>query len=150
MGKFEYRLETLLRLREEARDEYRRRLGEAYEAEKHLKQQRDELNTEIQNLYQQSHTMSRGTVDVDAVLDRQRHQLALQAKKKMLAEQKALLEVETEKRRLALVEANREAEVLVRHRQMQAARFRQQEEKRLTKQLDEIASSAFVRRSERC
>src|SRR5688572_26241999 len=113
MARFRFRLQTLRRLREIHRDEQRGRLATAYEAERILAEQRESLAAEGVALTQaQRQLMQHGSLDVNQLLAAQRYQLALEAQSRALAEQAAKLAEEVERRRLALVEADREVRVL--------------------------------------
>ncbi|BBO34011.1 flagellar export protein FliJ [Lacipirellula parvula] len=141
MARFKFRLKTLRRLREIHRDEQRGRLATAFEAERILQQQRDELASEAaHHLESQRAAMREGAVDVTWLLTTQRYQLALEAQAKVLAEQAAKLAEEVERRRVALVEADREVRVLDKLEERQRANHRAAATLAETKQLDEVAS----------
>ena len=79
--------------------------------------------------------------DINVLVEAQQYDLVLRAQQQELARQQSLLAIETERRRLAAVEAEREVRVLElldeRHR-----REHQRDEARLeAKQLDEVAAS---------
>jgi flagellar export protein FliJ len=141
MARFKFRLKTLRRLREIHRDEQRGRLATAFEAERILQQQRDELAAEAaHHLESQRAAMREGAIDVTRLLTTQRYQLALEAQARVLAEQAAKLAEEVERRRQALVEADREVRVLDKLEERQLATHRAAAALAETKQLDEVAS----------
>lgn len=146
MAKFKFRLATLLRLREAARDERRGELAEAYRVDDVLKQRTDDLHREldaVRRLCRQA--AGPGTVDVDQLLEAQRYELALRFQEKQLRQQREAVAAEIERRRLALVEANREVRVLEKLRENLSERHRQEEGRREIKQLDEVAQQRSVR-----
>ncbi len=146
MAKFKFRLATLLRLREAARDERRTHLGEAYRADDVLGEQLDGISQQLAGLRDQCcRAAGLGKVDVDRLVEAQRFEVALQAQRNQLNQQRAAVGVEIERRRQALVEANRDVRVLEKLRQNQAARHRQEEDRREVKQLDEVAGRPFAR-----
>ena len=145
MKPFRYRLATLLRLREATRDERRSQLGEAYQAEQTLNERKAEVQAEAAELrrrYGQAATV--GPLDVDRLLDSHRHEVVLTAQLKFIAEQAAKLAIEIEKRRQALVAADREVRVLEKLRETLQERHRQEEQYVEMKQIDEVASRMFA------
>ncbi len=140
MARFRFRLNTLRRLREMHRDEQRSRLATAYEAERILQEQRDGLAVESTELAKtQRELMTRGRVDVNELLTAQRYQLALDAQSRTLAAQAAKLAEEVERRRMAVMEADREVRVLDKLEERQLQQHREAASRAETKLLDEIA-----------
>ena len=146
---FHFRLNTLLRLRIAERDERRADLAKAFRAESVLREQERRLELERVELAQQGRQLKApGAADVDALLRTHRYELVLAAQSRQLAPQLAQVRAEVERRRLALVEADREVRVLEKLRERQATAHRQQEERREIKRLDEQAQIGFVRHRE--
>src|SRR5438128_11425206 len=87
---------------------------------------------------------SPGTADVDALLQTHRYELVLTAQRRQLAAQIAQVEAESERRRQALVEADRQLRVLEKLRERQAAAHRKEAARRAVKQFDELAILGFV------
>jgi len=140
MAKFQFRLQTLLRLREADRQRRRGELAQAYRAEEILRQQRDFLAAEETEMRKRIQVASRpGPVQVDQLLDTHRYAIVLQARAKALEEQQARLLREIERRRQVLVEADREVRVLEKLRDRLLAQYRAEEAKQELKQLDEVA-----------
>lgn len=141
MARFKFRLQTLRRIREIYRDEQRGRLATAFEAERILQQQRDALAAEAaEHLENQRRAMREGLIDVNWMLTTQRYQLALEAQSSVLRQQAAKLAEEVERRRVALVEADREVRVLDKLEERQRAQHRIGAVRAETKLLDEVAS----------
>jgi flagellar FliJ protein len=130
----------LLRLREVTRDERRRQLAEAQRAEAVLRERRTQLQTEQQGLKDETAKFSTGRVDVDRVLSIQRYETVLQIEVASNAEQLRQVETEVERRRLILVAADRDVQVLEKLRETQKDRFRIEQERKDLKQMDEIAA----------
>jgi flagellar export protein FliJ len=146
---FHFRLETLLRLRLAVRDERRADLAKALRAEKLLRAQQGELHVEQAALAERGRKLKEpGTGDVDALLHTHRYEIVLTARLRQLAAQLTEVEAETERRRLALVEADRQVHVLEKLRQRQAGAYRQKEERRDAKQFDEQAILGYIRQQE--
>ena len=140
MAKFQFRLQTLLRLREADRQRRRGELAQAYRAEEILRQQRDFLAAEETEMRKRMQVASGpGPVQVDQLLDTHRYAIMLQARAKALEEQQARLLREIERRRQVLVEADREVRVLEKLRDRLLAQYRAEEAKQELKQLDEVA-----------
>jgi len=146
MQPFRFRLATLLRLREAARDERRSALAEAFQVDDLLRRQREGVAEELQRLK----TLCRvaagpGQVDVDRLVEAHRFELALRAHGKALDRQREAVAAEIERRRQALAEANRDVRVLEKLRERQAGRHRKEQDRRERKQLDEVALQRSLR-----
>ena len=141
MPKFSFRLQTLLKLRDTVRDERRGELAQAYRAEEILLRRRQEIDEELGRLSQESRAAAGpGPVDVDRLLDARRYELVLRSHDHVAQKQQEVLKAEIERRRQALVEANRDVRVLELLRQKQLDRHRQEEARQETKELDEAAA----------
>jgi len=140
MAKFHFRLATLLRLREAARDERRTVLAEAYRADDVLRQQQELLAAELNGLKGSCRqAVGPGTVDIDKLLAAQRYEIALRAEQMQLGRQREMIGAEIERRREALVQANRDVRVLEKLRERQAERHRDELVHREIRELDEVA-----------
>ena len=144
MARFNFRLQTLRRLREIHRDEQRGRLATAYEAERILAEQRNALIAETAALVEsQRALMQQGALDVNQLLTAQRYQMALEAQIRTLADQAARLAEEVERRRQSLVEADREVRVLDKLEERKRQQHREASQRAETKVLDEVASTRW-------
>jgi len=141
MPTFQFRLATLLRLREAARDERRNLLAEALRAEELVVRRIAELDGELAALRaQRLHAARPGeTVDVDSLNDTARYEMILKLERQSADQQRQVVAAEAEKRREALVAADREVRVLERLRETQLERHRQEEDRREFQRLDELA-----------
>jgi flagellar FliJ protein len=141
MPRFRFRLETLRRLREITRDELRSRLATAYEAERILADQRRAVDDETLALTDARRRAVQETpLNVSALLEAQRYQLALQAQARTLAEQAEKLAAEVERRRQAVVEADREVRVLDKLEERQRSQHNLAAGRAEAKRLDEVAA----------
>jgi flagellar FliJ protein len=142
VSKFVFRLATLLRVRESTRDERRRDLGKAHEAEEILNERKQELEREAQEVasWQASGEMV-GKIDVDRLLGRHRYELVLNGQRQVLNQQSEQLQAEIERRRQVLVEADREVRVLEKLRERKQAEHEQLELLQQQKVMDEIAQT---------
>jgi flagellar FliJ protein len=147
MAKFVFRMETLLRLRQSQRDECRAALAEALRVDDVLQQQLDALAREIDALREFCRRASApGSVDIERLVEARRYDLVTQAQQRNIALQRETVAAGIQRRRQALVEADREVRILEKLRQRQAEQHRRDEELRETKRLDEVASQQTYRK----
>ena len=140
MAKFKFRLATLLRLREAARDQRRAQLAQAYRADEIVEQERTRVAGELRELARQSRRAAApGRLDVDRLLETRRYELVLQSQDQQLAQQHQAVQTEVERRRQALVDANRQVRVLEALHQKQLDHHRREENRQEIRQLDEMA-----------
>jgi flagellar FliJ protein len=140
MATFTFRLQPLMKLREAERDQCREQLAEAYRADQILSERHEEIVSQMQEAKQLTRSQSQpGEVSVDALMNTHRYEIVLTAQLQQLALQRQRLAEEIERRRQALVEADRELRILEKLRERHEAEFRRQEEKLETRQLDEMA-----------
>jgi flagellar FliJ protein len=146
MKKFQFRLETLLRLREAVRDERRSQLADAFRVLETLAEQDSKLTREMNEL--RSTVRSRtGAIDVDHLLNSQRYEMVLQLERQKLQQQQLTVNAEIEKRREALVAADQEVRSLEKLRESQSLRHRAEIEQREMKEMDEVAARTYTRGS---
>jgi flagellar FliJ protein len=144
---FRFRLATLLRLREADRDERRTQLADAQRAEDIVRARIGEIEGELGRLRGDAGRLSRpGLVNVDELMEIERYELLLGAERLAAVQQQKLVAEEVERRRGALVVADREVRVLERLRETQHERHRQEADRQDRKQMDETATGAFVRK----
>jgi flagellar export protein FliJ len=141
MAGFKFRLTTLLRIREVARDERRGRLAEALAAEEKLLAQRRRVYEELASS-EGTHRgqAALGPVDVDRLLNHHRFELLLKVELETIDREHAALKQELDKRRAALVVADREVRVLEKFRERLVERHQQEMSAQEAKVMDELAS----------
>lgn len=145
MAPFRFRLATLLRLRELARDERRAELAQAYRAKDLLAEQERAIQEHVASLREAARRASApGAIDVDRLMEARRFEAVLLAQHHEIRQKQQMIDAELERRRLALVEANREVQVLEKLRNRQYERHRAEENRQEIKQLDEIAEQRAV------
>jgi flagellar protein FliJ len=144
MRKFSFRLATLLRLREAARDERRGQLAEAFRIADAIQERLDELAREVDDLKRQQAAQP-GRVDVDRLVAAHRYEMVLRVEQQQNEEQRTAVLAEVERRRDALAAADREVRTLEKLRETQRQRHRSDEERLLMKELDEIAARNHAR-----
>lgn len=141
MKKFQFRLATLVRLREAVRDQRHSELADALRVQEALELQMRELTAELEAT-RRSQAVAPGKVDVDRLLAAQRYEINLLVDQRKLAQQQANVAIEVDKRREALVLADQDVRVLEKLRETQHARWRAEDERRVMHELDEVAGRA--------
>jgi len=149
MSKFKFRLATLLRLRESARDQRRSQLAEAYQAEEAILEERRRVIEDLANLMEQCRQVAGpGELDLDRLLDARRYEVTLRAEQRDLEEKHEAVRVEVDRRRQALVEANRSVRVLELLRDRQLEQHREKARAWEIKELDEMGGRSSLREVE--
>jgi flagellar export protein FliJ len=140
MAKFKFRLATLLKIREATRDQRRAELAEAYRADDILVERLEQIHGELNAMLSECRKAAGpGAVNIDLLIESQRYEITLRAYEKQTLAQRERLAGEIERRRDALLAANRDVRVLEKLREQQIDRHRQEENRRDIKRLDEIA-----------
>ncbi len=103
-----FRLATLKRLREAERDRRRSDLADALAAEQLLCEKIDRLSHEASAWQRQVRHAGSGRLDVDQLAQANRYRWLMTAQRQQLLSQRERLQAEIERRRAALVEADRE------------------------------------------
>lgn len=146
MARYKFRLKTVQKVRGVRRDECRAALADAYRAERVLADQKAELEGEQAELrVLQRAAAAERYLDINRLVGAQRYELVLRAQQQELARQATLLSIETERRRQALVEAEREVRLLELLDERKRAAHRRGEMRREIKDLDEYAAVARSR-----
>jgi len=141
MSQFKFRLDSLMKLRQSVRQQRREELAEAYRADEILAKQTDLVTLEIREMRKRTlAAASPGFVDVDRLMATQRYEQVLRAKALAFVQQKERLNAEIEKRRLALVEADRQVRILEKLRDRRLDDHRTEELRREVKTVDEVVS----------
>ena len=140
MARFKFRMATLLKLREAARDERRAELAQAYRADDVLSEQLQQVQAELSALEERCRKAAGpGTIDIDRLIEAQRYEIILKVQQGNLNEQRGRLAAEIERRRVALLAANREVRILEKLREHQIEQHNQAENRLEIKRLDEVA-----------
>jgi flagellar FliJ protein len=143
-----FRLATLLKLREQTRDERRRELAQAFEAERILRDRAAQMQSDIELTQQRTRSAAQGSINVETLLNARRYELTVKGQLADVNAQIAQVLEEIERRRQALLEADRDVKVLQKLRELQAGQHAALERKRENRQLDEAGIRGFVRRQE--
>jgi flagellar export protein FliJ len=141
MPEVTFRLQPLLKLREADRNRCREELADAYATDRHLAMRADQLHREMNAAKRQNREQNRpGAINVDQLLQSHRYELLIQTQLTQIDQQRQQVGVEIERRREALVEADRELKILEKLRERHAAECRHQQQVRENNALDEIAA----------
>ena len=140
MASFQFRLATLLRLREAWRDERRTHLSDAQRAEQLILDRLAAIDEELAAGRRQyvDAALSR-SVNVDLLTDLARYEMILKAQRQSADHQRQAVVAEVQKRRAALVAADRDVQVLTKLRETQQQRHGEEEALKEFKRLDEMA-----------
>jgi len=138
MPPFHFRLRTLSRLLEAARDERRAELADALRIDDALRGQIAELE-ENRLMARRIQTLGAGPVDVDRLLEAQRYEATVIIEIRHVEGQRIRVAEEIERRRAALVEADRQVKVLEKLREKRREEHAAAESALEMKMLDEAA-----------
>lgn len=140
MAKFRFRLSPLLKIREHVREERQGEFIKAQEAERIILEQLDRVRGEITNCMEMGRSaIQSGRISVDYLLALRRQEAFLLTQQHHADGQLKLVREEIERRRLALMEADREVKVLEKLRDKMEERHQQEERQVELKQMDEVA-----------
>jgi flagellar export protein FliJ len=138
---FHFRFSTLLGLRQSARDQCRLRLAEARRADAELETQLAQLCAEQRRTErQQRRAAAPGQLRLDQLAEAGRYAAALHARQADLLKRREVLAAETECRRRALLEADRDVRSLEKLRDRDQQRHQLEAGRLESRQLDEVAS----------
>ena len=141
--KNEFRLATLLRLRETTRDECRSSLAEAHRADERLLDQLARLGMEQRQSQDECRKASRpGAIEVDRLVEAHRYVSSLRAREEELRRQRQTLAAEIDRRRQSVVKADQDVQILEKLQERRLLRQRMEEARQEAKQLDEAALQA--------
>ena len=140
MAKFLFRLAALLRIRESTRDQRRVELAEAQRTDAELHGRLAQLDEERKQLQGEFRKVAGpGQVDIARLVETQRYTATLRSQEIELQEQRRTLAEEIERRRQALIEADRQVRMLETLREKQLGMHRQDAERQEAKRFDEAA-----------
>ena len=144
MPKFRFELETLRKLRQARRDELRAKLADAYRAVQIIEEQQQQVRQEIAAMQEFRRTSNEaGSSDLTSMMESQRYQSVLRSQLGTFQQQSKQLEEEVEKRRLAVVEADRAVRILDKLEERKRQQHNDELQRRESKILDEIATQRF-------
>lgn len=145
---FQFRLAPVQRLRENARDQRRRELADALEAERTIEQRQRELEAEIGvTVSQRREASAVGPVNVEDLANSRRYELTLQAMKYDLLSKLQMVRSEIERRRQALVYADQQVRVMEKLAETQLSEYETIQSKLEDREIDGAALTGWLRRN---
>ncbi len=142
---FTFRLEPLISIRDNVLKEKQAELAKAYEARRIAEEKRLEVERNIEDNQRFGREMLRsGTINIDFLLGVRRHEAFLAAQFDEVRRHIALIEEEIEKRRAAVAEANKELKIIEKLKEKKREKYRAEENRKETIQMDEIAERRKV------
>lgn len=147
MGAFTFRLQSVLKVRREARDQARYELARALQAETILKTQQEEGQEEVRQLLSQLvKAQTTGEISVDWIMELRRYEVVLKTQLAQVLEQMEQVAGEVERRRDLLANADREVKVLERLEAKKKNEWLKREQRLEQVENDEAAGQVFLRR----
>lgn len=140
MAKFQFRLATLLRLREAVRDERRGQLAEACQWADLVQGRLDAVRRALDE-WKRNRAVPAGAVDVSRLLEADRYETVLRSDERHVEQERAAVAAQIEKRREALVAASRDVRALETVRDAETRRHQAEAQRRLAKELDADVSA---------
>jgi flagellar export protein FliJ len=136
---FLFRLTTLMRLRQTARDECQQELAVAQQLERSIYEQIAKFDRQIADLRNRSDASSQaGSIDIDRLRDTARYQSLLAAERQVAQQELRGCSARVDRLRQSLVEADRELKSLEKLQARDQNRRRHWQRKRELGQLDEV------------
>lgn len=143
MSQFQFRLQSVLRLRERLRDEAADSLRQARLAIQKLNDQIDTLQSEVTDQQRLQSGSSTGVINTQRVLESQRYQLHLAGEILSARENIALIEQECQRRQQLLVKREQDVRALEKLRESQMTQWQHMQIVAQQSRLDEWASFRF-------
>jgi flagellar FliJ protein len=143
---FKFRLEPLIKIRDNVLKECQAELAKAYNArsilEEHIREIERQLlegTTTARNLMKPGQT-----VNVEYLLGLRRQEMFLRANQDDLNQKMQMLEEEIERRRNAVIAANKELKIIEKLKEKRREQYLADERREETKEMDEIAGNRRV------
>lgn len=141
MAEFRFRLDAVLRVRQNTRDQCRLRLAEVLCADETLRERLSRLGAEYERLQaDRRQALGHGELNIERLVDAERYAAVLKTEENALRQERETLAGEIQRRRETLLEADRNAKALEKLRERQRQRYRLEEERREAKRIDEVAA----------
>lgn len=146
MARFQFRLQSMLKLAESQRDQCRRDLAAALEAVHVLRDRQHDIERAVTEIRATRARESVGSgIQVERLLDASRFELLLNSQLSEVHKQQEQVDEELERRRQRLVEADRQVRTLEKLRERRLTEHEQAELRKQQILLDEVATQRFRR-----
>jgi flagellar FliJ protein len=139
MPRFQFRLATLLTLRQSVRHQRRAELTEALQQADALAARLNVIDGELHDLRRRS-SSALGGINVDLLRDADRYHTLLETQRRQVESQQLALAAEIELRRKRLLEADRDVRALEKLEQNQKLHHDEQQERLVRRELDRVAA----------
>lgn len=147
MSRSQSELEALTKLRTRARDAQRARVADAVQAEAALDTQLEEIDREVTAMREKQRQSRGGAINARTVLEIERYEMLLKTNAIEIHRQKQTIRQELERRMSDLAVAEQQLKAVEKLEERRRQRFQQAAEKKEQRELDEIATQLFLRRS---
>ncbi|MDR0609016.1 MAG: flagellar export protein FliJ [Planctomycetaceae bacterium] len=137
---FQFRLEPLITIRDNTLKEKQGELAKAYEARRIVEEKQRQLQQELaENVETGRQRLQTGIIDIDFLLGLRRHEAYLNAQIEFVHGHLRQIDEEIERRRNAVLEANKELKIIEKLKEKRYEKYRTEENRKETIRLDEIA-----------
>jgi flagellar export protein FliJ len=137
---FRFRLEPLITIRDNTLKEKRGELAKAYEARRIVEEKQQELERELaDNITAGRQRLQTGAINIEFLLGLRRHEAYLNAQIEVVRGHLRQIDEEIERRRNAVLEANKELNVIEKLKEKRHEKYQTEENRKETIRLDEIA-----------
>ena len=137
---FTFRLDPLISIRDNFLKEKQAALAQVYEIRRIVEEKRLEIEKNIEaNLQSAREMLHSGTVNVNFLLGLRQHDAFLVTQREENLRHIALLEEEIERRRNAVIEANKELKIIEKLKEKKHEEYLAEERRKETREMDEIA-----------
>ncbi|MCL2348105.1 MAG: hypothetical protein FWC50_07560 [Planctomycetaceae bacterium] len=144
---FNFRLKPLQKIRENVRKERQTELAKALEAEAVIREKLEGIKHEIKATKEEGRRLAAGgEINVDDLIGLRRHEAFLLAQKTAMEEHLEKLLVEVERRRQAVIEADKEVRIMEKFHEKLKERYDSALEAKEIAGFDEIANIRSARR----
>ena len=140
---FKFRLEPLITIRDNNLKERQRKLAEAYDARKILEEYLQEIDRQLDEGIAAVRELSQPgqTINVESLIGFRRQEMFLRANQDDLMQKMKMIDEEIEKRRIAMIEANKELKIVEKLKEKRYEKYVEEEHIAETKMMDEIAGN---------
>lgn len=139
MSRFKFRFDAIMRLRELARDEARKKVAEAQQAYDVLGSQLEDLGTSRKKLQEDRTRKLTGQLSVASLLDHGRYDLQIEANQRTLKGQMEQIAEEIERRRQRLAFAEQEYRKFEKLKELALEQHTEEQLRKWQAELDELA-----------
>ena len=144
---FKFRLEPLITIRDNVLKEKQGELAKAYEARRIAVEKLEEIQRDLAGTTEAGREMMQSgrAISVDYLLGLRRHEAYLNAQRDLVQKHIILIDEEIEKRRDAVMEANKELKIVEKLKEKQRERYLAEQARKKTVMMDEVATNGKLK-----